>query len=259
MGYGDQLMATGMARGAKARGKRIAFGDGRKIIWDSRSEEIFRGNPNIARPGSERDADLEWVGYFKGRRIYNHQDMAGDRWVWNLRFRAAPGEVYFERRELANAEMAGRDFVLIEPNVETWKGSAPNKDWGRDRYQAVADALSQAGFEVVQLAYPKAAAALEGARRVRTRTFREALAIQRQAALWIGPEGGMHHGAAAVGTPAVVIFGGFIPPAVTGYEAHTNLTGGATACGALHACDHCRAALDAIGVDQVVAAALEKL
>jgi hypothetical protein len=32
MGYGDELMATGMARGAAARGKRVAFGDGQRII-----------------------------------------------------------------------------------------------------------------------------------------------------------------------------------------------------------------------------------
>ncbi len=31
LGYGDNLMATGMARGAACRGKRIAFGNGRRL------------------------------------------------------------------------------------------------------------------------------------------------------------------------------------------------------------------------------------
>jgi hypothetical protein len=61
----------------------------------------------------------------------------------------------------------------------------------------------------------------------------------------------MHHGAAAVGTPAVVIFGGFIPPAVVGYDMHVNLTGGAEACGSLNKCLHCRAAMEKISVEEV--------
>ncbi len=69
MGLGDQLMASGMARGAKARDKRIAFGDGRRIIWDGNSHEIFRGDPNVALPGSEGTTDLKWIAYYKGKRI----------------------------------------------------------------------------------------------------------------------------------------------------------------------------------------------
>jgi FkbM family methyltransferase len=43
------------------------------------------------------------------------------------------------------------------------------------------------------------------------------------ASLLISPEGGLHHAAAALGVRAVVIFGGFISPATTGYALHTNL------------------------------------
>ena len=52
--------------------------------------------------------------------------------------------------------------------------------------------------------------------------------------------------------PAVVIFGGFVPPIVTGYETHANLTGGADACGSLFPCKHCLEALDAITVEEVL-------
>jgi hypothetical protein len=65
----------------------------------------------------------------------------------------------------------------------------------------------------------------------------------------------MHHGAAALDVPAVVIFGAWIPPAVTGYAMHANLTGGATtACGSLRPCNHCRDALDAIKLTDVTQA-----
>jgi hypothetical protein len=256
LGLGDNLMGSGMARGAAARGKKIAFGDGRKIIWDQHSETIFRGNPNIAKPGSERDASVEWVPFYKGRRIYNRQD--GRRWIWNTEFQATPGEVFFDKKELRNGRRYGAGFVVLEPDVPTWKSVAPNKDWGRHKYQKVADRLRSEGVRVVQFRHPKSGPPLAGVDQFPTLDFRDSLAILKQSALYIGPEGGLHHGAAAVGRPAVVLFGGFIPPSVTGYETHTNLTGGAEACGSLHACPHCKAAMAAISVDEVVGAAMER-
>lgn len=257
MGYGDQLMATGMARGANARGKRIAFGDGERILWDKSSRLIFAGNQNIAPPGSERAKDLEWIAYYKGHRIYNRQD--GDRWVWNLDFRPRPGEMFFHSAEKRISKRYGEGFVLIEPHVETWKSVAPNKDWGRANYQRVADRLRADGYRVAQFRYDKAGEPLAGVQVLPTMSFRDALAILSRAALYIGPEGGLHHGAAAGGVTAVVLFGGFIPPQVTGYIGHANLTGGAEACGSLKPCRHCAEAMRAISVDEVYAAARDRL
>ncbi len=260
MGHGDQLMATGMARGARARGKRIAFGDSRRILWDKHSAEIFKGNPNIAAPGSERDPDLEWVGYYKGNRIYNRQDPSRARWIWNPEFRPVPGEIYLDDREKREGWRHGEGFVVIEPNVVLWKASADNKDWGRPRYQAVVDRLRAAGQRVVQFHHAASVTApLAGVEALETMSFRDALALLSHAALYVGAEGGLHHGAAAMDVSGVVLFGGFIPPSVTGYPGHANLTGGAEACGSLNACSHCKAALAAISVDEVVEAAMERL
>ncbi len=259
IGLGDQLIATGLARGAKARGKRIAFGDGRRILWDGNSGMIFRGNPNIAPPGSERDSDLEWIRYYKGKRGYNEQARTGSHWIWNLKWRCIPGEMFFSDDEKRIGQRYGRGFVLIEPNVEGWKSNSPNKDWGFDRYQSVADLLTQSGFRVCQFQYAKTGRTLVGADRIATQNFRDALAILSCAALYVGPEGGLHHGAAAVSVPGVVIFGGFIPPSVTGYDTHTNITGSDTACGNFNTCPHCRDALTAISVNTVAEAAFQHL
>jgi ADP-heptose:LPS heptosyltransferase len=252
MGFGDQLLGSGIARGASERGKRIAFGDGRRIIWDQHSRQIFSGNPDVAYPGSEGARDLEWIPFHRGSRLYNSQ---GDgRWIWNYDFHAKPGRVVFTKAERAAGQRLGRGWVLIEPNVVQAKVVAPNKTWERARYQAVADALRAAGHRVVQFRYstdPR----LAGVETIVTASFRDAVALMANAALYIGPEGGSHHAAAAVGIPAVVLFGGFIPPEVTGYHAHTNLTGGAEACGLLRPCQHCREAMAAITVDEVLAAA----
>lgn len=260
MGLGDQLIATGMSRGAKAKGKRVAFGDGRRIIWDQHSEIVFRDNPNIAKPGQHRDRDLKWIPYYKGHRLYNAHDRVNARWLWNLDFKVKPGEIFLTEQEKMNGRRFGRGFVLIEPEVPAWKPSSSNKDWGRNNYASVARRLLDDGFQVTQLIYPRMqGTVLPGVRGLRTYDFRDALALLSSAAIYIGPEGGLHHGAAAVGIRAVVLFGGFIPPAVTGYARHINLTGGAEACGSLKPCAHCRAAMEAITVEHVYQAAREIL
>lgn len=256
MGVGDNIMASGMARGAAKRGKRIAFGDGRKIIWDQNSEIVFRGNPNVAPPGTEKSRDIEWIAFHRGNRIYNAPGPG--KWIWNYDFRPTPGEFYFTAEEKRFAEAVGEDFVVIEPNVPSWKTVASNKQWPVERYDAVALTLRIIGYDVVQFDYGPGHR-IAAARQVKTHDFRRGAATLSRAALYIGPEGGLHHAAAAVKTPAVVLFGGFIPPAVTGYDDHTNLDGGAEACGSLSPCRHCRGAMAAISADEVIAAAKTQL
>lgn len=249
MGIGDQLIATGLARGAGSRGVKIAFGDGQRLIWDHNSEQIFRGNPNIAFPGQERGQNVEWVRYFKGERQYNEQGPG--HWIWNGSFKAIPGEIFLTGGEKFAGERHGSGFVVIEPNVPTWKASVVNKDWGRQRYQAVATRLLEEGHQVLQFTFPKGGPVIRGVRAVPTHSFRDAMAIMRHAALYLGPEGGLHHAAAAVGIPGVVLFGGFIPPSVTGYDTHTNLVGSDRFCGSFMRCRHCADAMSAISVDTV--------
>lgn len=247
MGLGDNLIGSGLACGAHARGKRIAFGDGQRIIWDHHSPEIFRGNPNIAAPGSERDKDIEWIAFHRHNRIYNRHDVKGHRWVWNYDFRPTPGELFFTGEELAFSRGAGTGFVLIEPNVPD-KIGAPNKRWPVERYEKLASDLWRSGHDVVQFSF--GAHRLSHARQIKAPSFRHAAAILANAKLFIGAEGGLHHAAAAVGIPAVVLFGAWIPPQVTGYDTHTNIASG-EACGSLSPCPHCKEAMDAITVEQV--------
>lgn len=252
MGLGDNLMASGMAKGYAAKGKRAAFGDGAKIIWDHHSETIFRNNPNIAHPGSEGAADLQWIPFYRGHRIYNEERKGA--WRWNHNFRARPGEMFFSEEEKEFGSRFGSGFIVIEPNVPAFKTVAPNKQWPVERYRQVAKELAASGRDIVQFDHG-GKCVLSHARQIKTPDFRRALAVLSHAALYIGPEGGLHHGAACVGVAAVVLFGGFIPPAVTGYVGHANLTGGADACGSLRRCEHCVAAMNNIGVADVLGAA----
>jgi hypothetical protein len=257
IGLGDSLLGSGMAKGASIRGKRIAFGESGQIKWDLHSEQIFRGNPNVAPPGTERSGGLEWIPFFKGHRLYNERD--GNRWRWNFEFKAIPGELFLSRLEKKYAETIGQGMVVIEPNVPAFKSVAVNKQWPVYRYAEVAQKLKGQGHDVIQFYYGKGFK-IPGARHVATPTFRHAAAILGRSALYIGAEGGLHHAAAAVGVGAVVLFGGFIPPAVTGYATHTNLTGGVDeACGSLSMCKHCRKAMENISVEEVVESAIKIL
>src|SRR5262249_52788187 len=91
--------------------------------------------------------------------------------------------------------------------------------------------------------------------RVVTATFRDALCILSLARLYVGPEGGLHHAAAALGVPAVVIFGGFSSPRATGYPWHSNIAAPGKPCGSIAYCAHCREAMASITVERVLEAA----
>lgn len=260
MGYGDELMASGLARGLAEKGKRAAFGDGKRIIWHQYAHELHFNNPNIAQPGSEGDDDLIWIQHYPGKRPYNQG--FGNRWLWITGHNNNPGQVFFDDEELSFANKHGSGFILIEPNVPAFKTVGINKQWPHERYAEVAHHLVKAGHEIVQFQYPPPYGPghrIQQARQIKAPSFRHALAVLANARLYIGPEGGLHHGSAAVETPAVVIFGGFISPNVTGYSNHTNLYVGGPACGSFHYCEHCRKAMHSISVSKVYDAAMEKL
>lgn len=251
MGYGDALMASGQARGAAERGIKIAFGDGRRILWGKCEAEIFRGNPNVAKPGEEDGPGIKWIRNYKGCRPYHRPvTPVNGAYSFNRDFRATPGELFFTESELGWAAKLKPGFVLIEPHV---KLNAPNKAWSEDRWRELAKRLKADGHDVVQFDYGRQV--YKEFRGVPIPSFRHALAALTRAKLAILPEGGLHHGCAAVGTKAVVIFGGFTHPDQTGYDGHVNIFTGGAPCGRIVHCEHCRKAMAAITVDMVHEAA----
>ena len=253
MGYGDDVIATGLAKGAAARGRRIAFGSEGRIKWGPFSREIFRGNPNIAHPGEETRSDIEWIRFHPGHRIYASYNGVTNL-VWNYEFKVKTGEIYFERDPGPRKD----HLITIEPNVfigdRPGKEYSSNKQWPVERYQKVADHLTRIGFKVVQPWYRKSRVRLDNIKTVDTPTYTDAVALIKKARLHIGPEGGLQQGAAAVGTRAVILFGGFSPPQVMGHDMHINLTGDDDPCGSLKACSHCAETMRRISVDEVISA-----
>jgi len=254
MGVGDEIMASGMARGAALHGHRVAFGDGQRIIWSNHSSIVFEGNPNVASPGQEREKSLRWVRYYKGNRIYSKLAQDHSRWIWNYEFKAPRGEIYLSSFERECAAALPISYVLVEPNVLVHKSWTQNKFW--PYYQELVDRLD---VEVFQFSYPGMRTRLNNVTLIETPDMRTALVYLSRAGLYIGPEGGLQHGAAAFDVPAVVLFGGWSPPSMMGYDDHVNLTGDAEACGSHLRCEHCQKAMRAISVEQVYEAVVGRL
>jgi ADP-heptose:LPS heptosyltransferase len=82
-------------------------------------------------------------------------------------------------------------------------------------------------------------------------TFRLACAVLANCRAFVGTEGGLHHAAAALGIPSVVLFSEFIGPDITGYKTHRNLRHAGPACGSRLPCQGCVDSMNAISVDEV--------
>ena len=216
---------------------RCVVGDGKRAFWDS----VFENNPKIAKtlePG-ERFA---WVNNIPMNRPYI-ESVTPERFVYREDFRARPGEIYLTPEETRDKG----DYILIEPHTKD-KFTGPNKRWPWERWCEVVGSLS---YDFVQTG-PEGTEALPGVRRIVTNTFREALSVLSGARLLVTTDGALHHAAAAMGVPAVVIWGGAASPVNLGYDSHVNLWHGAVPCGThSRVCEHCREALDAVTVKEV--------
>lgn len=142
-----------------------------------------------------------------------------------------------ERRKARDAAKEIGSFIAIEPHAND--EFTVNKEWGFERWQAVADALaSECTFVQVSTAGKRV---LRGVRDWCGRlSFREAAALIGESLLFLGPEGGLMHAANAVGVRAVIVFGGFISPDLTGYAENVNLYSAidCAPCGLRRACPY---------------------
>lgn len=240
MGFGDDIMASARVRTLYEREPTpvlITGLDGRP-----RWSEVWENNPKIAR---NRDGAGQVLRDGPGARPHlDYSRMTRDRFFFN-EVGLEPGEIFLVEQERSRARAA----VLIEPHVKD--GASPNKDWGFHRFQALVTARPTISW--VQCDY--GAPLLDGVEVVRTGSFREACGVLSGVLAAVLPEGGLHHAAAALKIPAVVIFGAYIPRTVTGYQGHVNLARDLPEVVGLNRSDpRAQAALAGITVEEVSAA-----
>lgn len=240
MGFGDELLVTGHVRVMQQTDPRKVRLDFGKRLWN----EVFDHNPRIAH-SVDKDAQI-YRPRVNGLRPYAARK-SEQRWTWRD-YKPPVGELFFQPDEIAYAAKWSPDIV-IEPNLKSM--ASPNKDWGIERWTALVSLLRAAGRKPVQLG-PAGTHTLSGVEHIQTRNFRHACAVLARARGAVLTEGGLHHGAAAVGLKAVVIFGGYISPRQTGYDLHTNLFTGGQPCGMRVRCAHCAEAMARITPDMVM-------
>ncbi len=246
MGLGDWILATAEARQHNEEtGLKVVFVDYR----DDRPfrSEVFDNNPRIEQHPQHGRQYVVLRTNGGGRRPY-HTGYDGERFYWNMDFKATPGELFLSRDE----KNRGEECVLIEPHVKSFTMSR-NKAW--HKWQELVDSLP---LNWVQLGPPEANA-LRGVRRVITKKFRDTLGWIEKASLVVTADGALQHAAAALGTPAVVLWGHLVPPSVLGYDSHTNICHATEWCGLNAPCPKCREAMDAISVQEVKAAIESRL
>jgi hypothetical protein len=254
MGWGDEVMVTGQVRVAHERdpgGRRVRVLDRNKNV---RAHALWEGNRTIVQPGQH--GDFLFVVNGPGARPYIAEKLA-QRWVWKEWEEGGPprGEIFLsgDERDLGR-RFSGR--IVLEPTIKAQ--ASPNKAWGWVRWNKLAWLLQNRGHKVTQLG-PIGTPLLDGAELVVTNGFREACAVLSTARAAVLPEGGLHHAAAALRVPAVVIFGGFIAPIHTGYADQVNLFTGGEACGMRVLCGHCIDAMKRIPPELVAERLMEVL
>jgi ADP-heptose:LPS heptosyltransferase len=206
--------------------------------------DLWDGLPYIVRRPAGRRYQTIVDG--SGVRPYIAAKTA-ERWTWKP-YGPAPAQIAFTPAELAFAEPY-RGMVMVEPNVKATGHT--NKAWSWGRWQEVVLAMPEVRF--VQCVAANSANHLALVHRhVVTPTFRHACAVLSVCRAFVGTEGGLMHAAAAVGTPAVILWSEFISPDITGYVTHRNIRHAGPACGMRTDCPGCRASVEAISVDEVV-------
>lgn len=237
MGVGDELIAAGQAKRLQAKNPApvLIVDASRRPRWNP----VWDNNPRLIK---RSEGKFQYLVNAPGVRPYVHAKTA-HRWAWR-KFDLVPGEMYFTEDE-QSSRVAG--LLVIEPNIKGTNDG--NKGWIWERWQAVADAFPG---RCIQFMPSSDTRVLRNVWTLKTPTFREAAAVLANAAAFVGTEGALHHAAAALGRPAVVLFSEFISPAITGYKTHRNLYHAGAPCGMRSACPTCRASMEAITVDEVV-------
>jgi ADP-heptose:LPS heptosyltransferase len=253
IGDGNNLEADhgGLFWGLDFLATRHQLREGTDVSWVI-SHSSHRPYVDVDAMRQEAAQILGWKRHLPWRRKYRRAPLkVTGHYIYNLAYRAKPAPIRLKPdEERIAAQWSSRPFAVIEPFIKP--GAPPSKQWPVERYIEVARQLS-CHMPVYQIGSPESPVLSEFPQ-IRPRSFREAMAYLKAARVYVGPEGGLHHASAAVRTRAVVIYGGFTSPLITGYDFHVNLTGGTEwACGTRKGmCPHCRQAMENIKVDEVL-------
>lgn len=246
IGIGDWLIASAQARETyKKNGKKCVFIDSvkKETYWS----EVFANNPYIERYPVE-GGHYNLIPNHPANRPYI-RDALPERIVWNTLFKVVAGDVFLSEDERSWVPVE-QPYVLVEPNVKQKWLFSENKNWGFGKWQMIVDRNPHIPW--VQPIY-EGSRGLRGVKGVRTETYRKGFALLAKASLFMGTDGALHHAAAALKVPAIVVWGHFTSPKILGYDDQMNIWKGLGPCGSLNICKECQRVMKSISVAEVEA------
>jgi len=233
MGLGDEIMALGRAeRVYEQYGVPVSI---RTMTEAPREHDAWIGNPAWHKNAGKKIIDgggaRPYIEKWRSRQCF-----------FNYDYRPRAGRIHLTEEERATCTLEP-PYAIVSPHTKDT--ASVNKNWGAKRW---AEVIKDFPVPVYQLCEDDKVQLIPGAIRHNTPSFRHAVAAIENAALVMCNEGGPHHMAASVKVPAVVVFGSFVPPQVTGYEFHYNIAVETEHgyCGKWDHCDVCQESLKKI-------------
>ena len=271
MGYGDDLLVTTFAAKIKKLypERQIVIGNAEKK--QAYHSIIYDNNPNISDCRNlNANKPIHIINYHQGNRPYiDYKNSNSKNYIWNENFKPVPGQLYFSKEEILSAEKIIEEsknywtksnqknfnkIIFIETsstkiNDKQFSIKHQNKDWGYQNWNSLIENLKHDNL-IIHSVHDKTKQ-IEGVYAPKNLSFRVACAVMDRCDIYVGPEGGFGHVAAALNKKAVLYFGGWISPKAVGYSFHENIyyTNNKSPCGEYtKLCSHCEEARNKISI-----------
>ena len=258
MGWGDYIMTTGVVRRLKNQNPNLQVLIKEPYNNTRQYKDIFYKNPYI----TSVDLFNNKLPYVKIPRVLaGINNELNDKIIWKKERVAEVGDLHIKKEEKKFAEdsinaifehwknknkklprgliflsdTAKRNIILNNKivNYEHYV----NKEWGRNKWKEFIKITSK-DYILVKTTNSKDNT-IEGLYSIIC-DFRTNYAIMEKCDFYIGNEGGLSHLWAITRKRAIVFFGHWIPPHVTGYPFHLNLSKNTNDhCGSLTKCKTC--------------------
>ena len=258
MGWGDYIMTTGVVRRLKNQNPNLQVLIKEPYNNTRQYKDIFYKNPYI----TSVDLFNNKLPYVKIPRVLaGINNELNDKIIWKKERVAEVGDLHIKKDEKKFAEDSinaifehwknknkklprgiiflsdtAKRNIILNNKIVNYKHYV-NKEWGRNKWEEFIKITSK-DYILVKTTNSKDNT-IEGLYSIIC-DFRTNYAIMEKCDFYIGNEGGLSHLWAITRKRAIVFFGHWIPPHVTGYPFHLNLSKNTNDhCGSLTKCKTC--------------------
>jgi ADP-heptose:LPS heptosyltransferase len=272
MGWGDYIMTSGVVRRLKTLEPNTQI-----IINEPYNNTIFYKNIFYQNPYITNICDLDLSRPYKkiDRLLTGDIDTINNRIKWYKERVAESGNFYPTAEEVSNGKEVfnkiysnwklinkknPKGVIFISNNLKLEvningkiikNNRVLNKDWGTNNWSRLIKICAPDYIMINTSSDKNNNKELEGLYSVIC-DFRTTYSIMSHCDYFLGSEGGLHHLWATNKKQGAVIFGHWIPPYLTGYPYHINISpNDVSHCGRLDECEECINYLRDLSVDYI--------